>query len=286
MPRTSAPEVSRPRLVCSACPDMKRYDAVHIPSGLMMLFHVAGSATFLADSIHALPQNSVVPPSLWEVHRHATRVLFETDLDRPPEIPAGALLGSQTPLSSLVPASTYDAASALWKQFKIALQLETLKPWFAGLVLANSLGGSIGFDPKFGIDRQIWQATSPDRRFVLEGIEALEVFDGAPSDEQGDYLAMIATTPDVVIDRLNRLHHYWQGSDAVGFANELLAAKQRFPKMFSGLIEGRNAAWLPAIVGLVNDPTQSLVLVGALHLVGPLSLPALLAQQGYKVSAI
>lgn len=252
-----------------------------------MLFHVSGSATFLADSIHALPDGSaVVPPALWELQKRATHVLFETDLDCPPSVPPAALLSEQTPLSSLVPAATFDAASSLWKQFGIKLPLETLKPWFAGLVLASSLGASLGFEPRFGVDKQVWRATLPERRFVLEGVEALVAFDNAPPHEQVAYLTMIARTPDVITGRLQRLVHYWHSNNATGFEEELMVAKQQFPSMFSSLIDGRNTAWLPAIIDLVKRQTPSLVLVGALHLVGEAGLPALLTQNGYRVSAV
>jgi uncharacterized protein len=252
-----------------------------------MLLHVSGSATFLADSIHALPENcSPISPALWAVQKHATHVLFETDLDRPPSVPSAALLDEKTPLSSLVSAATFGAAQSLWNQAGIQISLETLKPWFVGLMLANSLGTSLGFEPKFGVDRQVWQATSQEKRFVLEGIEALMAFDGAPYQEQAAYLDMIALMPEVVIGRLQRLCSYWQSSDARGFENELQIAKQQFPIMFSGLIDGRNATWLPTIIDLVKRQAPSLVLVGALHLVGECGLPALLGQHGFTVCSV
>jgi uncharacterized protein YbaP (TraB family) len=252
-----------------------------------MLLRVSGTATFLADSIHALPESCAsIAPALWEVQKNATHVFFETDLDRPPSVPSAALLGESTPLSSLVPGATFEATRSCWERAGIQLSLETLKPWFAGVVLANSLGTSLGFEPKFGVDRQIWQATSQEKRFVLEGIEAFTVFDDAPNQEQAAYLKMIALTPEVVIGRLRRLCSYWQSSDVKGFENELLVAKQQFPIMFSGLIDVRNATWLPAIIDLLERQTPSLVLVGALHLVGESGIPTLLSQRGYAVKSV
>jgi uncharacterized protein YbaP (TraB family) len=252
-----------------------------------MLFRVTGSPVFIADSIHALPKSSeILPAPLWTAQRDATWVFFETDLDRPPSVPQAAMLNEQTSLQSLIPAETYESALVLWHQFGIGLNLESLKPWFAGLVLANCLGSSLGFDAKYGVDRQIWDATEPAKRSVLEGTEALLAFDRAPASEQSDYLAMIAKTPEIITDRLQRLARYWRSADAGGFEQELSIAKGAFPIMFNGLIDERNKAWLPAVVNLVEQQTASLILVGALHLVGESSLLALLANNGHVVERV
>lgn len=51
------------------------------------------------------------------------------------------------------------------------------------------------------------------------------------------------------------------------------------------MIFGRNVAWLPRLKRYL-DEAPSVVNVGAAHLAGPSGLPALLADQGYKVEAI
>lgn len=252
-----------------------------------MLFHVIGSETFLADTIHALPSNSAsVPQALWELQKHAVQVMFETDLDRAPSIPANAFLPRQTLLSSLVPAETFEATTTLWHRYEIDLALENLKPWFVGLVLSQSLGWDLGFDPKFGVDKQLWQATAPEKRVTLEGTEALRAFDSAPLREQAAYLEMIALTPHVVTDRLKRLVQYWHANDVDGFGQELQIAKKHFPTMFAELIDRRNTSWLPAILKSVRRQTPTLVLVGALHLVGQTGLPELLTLKGYPTRAV
>lgn len=251
-----------------------------------MLLRITGSSTYLADTIHSLPADaSVVPEAIWTVQRQASRVVFETDLDRPPSIPLIATLGPQTPLSSLVSAKAFATATYLWEKFSIKVSLETLKPWFAGLVLANALGESLAFDRNLGVDRQLWEATPAQNRAVLEGTEALAAFDNAPPIEQAAYLDMIARTPEVITARLVRLCQYWQSSDEAGFEHELLEAKQHFPVMFAGLIDGRNRRWLPAIIERATRSETSLVLVGALHLVGSSGIPSLLARQGLTVTA-
>lgn len=252
-----------------------------------MLFHVTGSTTYLADSLHALPtEAAILPHSLWDVQKRSAKVLFETDLDHPSDIPNCAFLENQSLLSALIPAKTFKAAEVLWQKYDIGLPLETLKPWFAGLVLANALAGNLDFNATLGVDRQLWRATSPSKRGVLEGSEAIVAFDTAPAHEQAAYLAMIACTPNVVTARLNRLLLYWQTNDANGFETELQTAKLSFPIMFAGLVDRRNEAWLPTIVTAIISQTPILILVGALHLVGQMSLPALLELKGYPTEIL
>lgn len=252
-----------------------------------MLFHILGSETFIADSIHMLSKDhAILPPALWELQRCATRIYFETDIERSPGIPACALLEVGMPLSSVVSEKTFAAATSLWESFGIQLRIETTKPWFAGLMLAVHLGQGLGYDRAFGVDCQLWKATPPERRFVLEGTEALSAFDASPFHEQLAYLEMVALTPSVITDRLQRLHKYWASNDAGGFEKELILAKQQFPVMTTGLVDNRNQAWLPAIIDLARLQMPSLVLVGALHLVGPASIPMLLSQLGFEVNAL
>ncbi|HVA56251.1 MAG TPA: TraB/GumN family protein, partial [Gammaproteobacteria bacterium] len=174
---------------------------------------------------------------------------------------------------------------ALWQRFGIQVPLETLKPWFAGLLLANFLSGTIGFNHQGGVDRQIWQATAPEKRRLLEGTEALDAFDAAPPSEQSAYLGTIAHSPEVITARFTRLYQHWQSSNVAGFEQELVLAKEQFPIMFTGLIDGRNQSWLPTIVDRAKQAVPALVLVGALHLVGESGIPALLTERGFSIGA-
>jgi uncharacterized protein YbaP (TraB family) len=55
------------------------------------------------------------------------------------------------------------------------------------------------------------------------------------------------------------------------------------PVMFGSIIEGRNRAWLPRLLALAKDSEPTLVVAGALHMVGPTGLPAVLRQNGCEV---
>jgi hypothetical protein len=52
------------------------------------------------------------------------------------------------------------------------------------------------------------------------------------------------------------------------------------------MIDQRNPALAAAIDALHSDGRQVFAAVGALHMVGPLGLPALMAQRGYAVQRV
>lgn len=61
---------------------------------------------------------------------------------------------------------------------------------------------------------------------------------------------------------------------------------EAFPDVYETLIIRRNAAWLPQLEALFADPAIELVLVGAMHLVGPDGLLQALESRGYRVQAV
>ena len=85
------------------------------------------------------------------------------------------------------------------------------------------------------------------------------------------------------IDHFKRLTEAWKARRA-----DLVfeCAKERvmqMPTMFASVITGRNRLWLPRLLALVKGSERTLVVAGALHMVGPTGLPAMLRQNGCDV---
>ena len=59
-----------------------------------------------------------------------------------------------------------------------------------------------------------------------------------------------------------------------------------FPGLYQRLITERNKNWLLEIEPILNRPGTTLVVVGALHLVGSESVVELLQEQGYTVKQL
>jgi uncharacterized protein len=74
--------------------------------------------------------------------------------------------------------------------------------------------------------------------------------------------------------------------DIAALADRLETEFGDFPELRAALVTRRNRAWLPAVEALLAAGETGLVVVGALHLVGPEGLPALLEQAGYRVTLV
>jgi hypothetical protein len=72
----------------------------------------------------------------------------------------------------------------------------------------------------------------------------------------------------------------WKTGDVRALDAELLDSVRDQPEVYRALILRRNENFASAIGDLVNDPEDYLVVVGALHLVGPDSVLHMLARDG------
>jgi uncharacterized protein YbaP (TraB family) len=84
------------------------------------------------------------------------------------------------------------------------------------------------------------------------------------------------------------LEQAWLDGDLARLGPALVGQmKQQNPALYQALLKRRNEAWSDAISReLAVGPKVELVNVGALHLVGDDSLPALLKARGYTVERV
>ncbi len=85
-------------------------------------------------------------------------------------------------------------------------------------------------------------------------------------------------------DALETFLRSWREGDDEALAEELASEFAGAPELYRSLMVDRNRNWVERISGLLDDSRDYLVVVGALHLVGPDGLPALLAARGLRVT--
>ena len=74
----------------------------------------------------------------------------------------------------------------------------------------------------------------------------------------------------------------WRSGDAARLATLLSKEFREFPALYRPLVTDRNQHWLPQIEQFLQEDRNTLVVVGALHLVGRGGLLELLRQAGYQ----
>jgi uncharacterized protein len=252
-----------------------------------MLWQVKGSGLFLLGTVHvldvpALPLGAAAQAAFGA----ATRVLFEHDLTQAPDM-GFARLKSGESLSSFIPAALYASVMDRCREWSINIEnVSRLQPWLVALSLSMKTAALAGMDPANGVDTNLLplaRAQGKRIEFLEDAAGALRNFAAAPMVEQIKMLSLAAEDIPGGIDFFKRLIGGWKA----GRADLVLScAKERvaqMPIMFGSLIEGRNRLWLPRLLAFVKESERTLVVAGALHMVGAVGLPAMLRQSGCDV---
>ncbi len=79
---------------------------------------------------------------------------------------------------------------------------------------------------------------------------------------------------------MDELIFAWRYGDTGYLEAALLPDVRANPDLYDALVVRRNVAWLPQIEKLLTESSDYLVVVGALHLIGPDGLPEMLHARG------
>lgn len=249
----------------------------------------------LLGSVHLLRADDMpLPDAVHAAYEQGSRLVMELD---PAELAAEA---SQAALqrvgvtsaggsaAELLSAADWRLAETLAGNAGIDLHgVAPLEPWFAAIVLYTSALVASGYDPELGIDKQLagWAARDGKPVAGLETLdEQLLLFKRLGADMQREMLLkMLAELPGME-DDTDALVAQWRAGDVAALARRLETDFRDYEELRASLVVDRNRNWLPAVAALLDDDSTSLVVVGALHLVGPEGLPALLAARGFRVT--
>jgi hypothetical protein len=108
-------------------------------------------------------------------------------------------------------------------------------------------------------------------------------------DEQLQFLAEALGDADPGNHELETLHAAWRRGDAATLWSVMAAAMKRdYPKLYRHIDVDRNDAWLPKVQARLALPDRSttLIVVGALHLLGSDGVVEKLRAKGYRVERI
>lgn len=253
-----------------------------------MLLTIEGTDVRVVGAIHLLPsEEGTLPSAYLDAVDSSDELIFESDILNPvfPEI---ARLHGEA-LAELISPDLYVRASGLWAQLGIAESIDQFKPWFVALRIGMAIQISAGADLGNGVDRQLALRAqeSGKPRFVLEGIEVLNYFDRAPTEEVSGFLDFVVSDPQASVSRFHLLVRAWKESNFDLIDEAFAPLVQRFPVTHSRLISVRNRSWLPSFLKAISEHRRALFVVGCAHLRhGPDSLARLLSQRGFTLRAL
>lgn len=253
-----------------------------------MLWKIEGSATYILGSVHFTNLNPLrLPTTVAEVFRAASHIVFEADLsERPDSTPL--LLPIGTTLRDYVSEITYSKAHANWVRLGLPEHnLPRFKPGAVALILHINQAAKDGYVFEQGIDKVLWDRAIRDakHRAPLEAVEAqTNALKSSPLAEQAAMLEYFVAG-DLGIATLSSMVNAWKQGNTKPFDATLAERRRLWPAMSDILIDRRNENWVPTIIRMASDQKPRLIVVGALHMVGPTGLPLLLFKRGIRLRA-
>jgi uncharacterized protein len=247
---------------------------------------------YLAGSVHLLPsQQSTLPPAFDRAYADSSRLVMELDLGTLDPLAAAAWLtehGALPPGSNLrtvLGEQRFSRVSAAAADLALPAELlDRQAPWVVAIELADLEYVHLGFDPQQGVEEQLVHRAQADGK-PTAGLETLDgELSGLAALPREDQLRLIDQTLDELKESPEEMREVltaWRQGDAAKLATLLSDEYRSFPALYRPLVTARNQSWLPQIEQLLKGSSNTLVVVGALHLVGDGGLLQLLRKDGY-----
>ena len=252
---------------------------------------------YLAGSIHMLPaDDAALPAGFARAYGDSSKLVMELDLGKfdPMEALAWMMdhgtLPAGTTLRGVLGEQRYGRVSVAAATFGMPMAgLDSLAPWVVGIQITDLAYEHEGFDSEQGVEEQLVRRAQADRK-PTAGLETLpEELGSLSSLSSADQVRMLDQTIDDLKDLKSEMRGVtsaWRSGDAPRLAALLSSEYGTFPSLYKPLVTDRNRRWLPQVEELLRSNDNSLVVVGALHLVGTDGLLELLRGKGYTITQL
>lgn len=182
--------------------------------------------------------------------------------------------------------------AALAKQGIAPAMFQMFKPWFAGLMVTMTGMAELGMQPELGLDRHFMgragKAGKPAGGLET-GIGQIELLSGMTPEEQRQMLEESLDSVSGGGEETRKLHDAWRRGDAEALLDgTIVEMKKEYPRLYQAINVDRNNAWMPKLEQRLKaqGDDDHLIVVGAMHLLGPDGVVEKLRGKGYKVERV
>ena len=265
-----------------------------------LLWAVEGehNTVWLLGSVHVLRAgDATLPTAAEEAFDDAEQIVMEVDLDGADTDPLAlatamqsqALLPEGQTLRSVL-GSDYAAMNAQARQSGIDLaSLDPFAPWLVAMAVLDQEMARRGYLPEHGVEQTLARRAARQGK-PIEGLEtAAEQFAmlaSMPLPTQKRFLQMTLDESADLDQELADMLAAWRTGNTAALAAMLEEESQTFPDLYRRLTIERNRAWVQQIDRMLDSRDDYLVVVGAMHLVGPESVVDLLRRRGHRVTQL
>lgn len=265
--------------------------------GMLWRVEHQGRSAWLYGTIHVGRAAWVFPgPTVLQALRQADSVGLELNLLDPAQMKALAEGMRANPQAAPLPA---DVTAALAREHAQACnhpaQMKALRPEAQLMTVLMQNARRQGLDPAYGIDlslagvaqslqKQVWALETP-------ALQLRALVSDDPAKIERDLRTGLAQLDSGHLpQQLSQLTQAWASGDVAKLSryaewcNCMNTPEERAD--FARLVEGRNPRMAREMAERLRTGTFPFVAVGALHMVGPQGLPALLQAEGFKVHRV
>ena len=250
-------------------------------------FYLLGSLHLLKSSAYPLAE------AINRAYADSQRLVFETDIGAmaDPAVQAKMLeLGVYPEGQDLFQNISADTREKLEKKLNDlgmpAAYFSRFKPWFIAITLTTLELQRLGFNPLLGIDLHFETKAKGDGKETdyFESVDyQLELLGNMSEPDQKAFLNQTLKDLELAAQLADDMMTAWQNGDADALYDLLIKSFKDYPGIENRLLTQRNKDWLGKIEKMLKEPKNTMVVVGAGHLVGPDSVVQLLKQKGYSV---
>lgn len=270
------------------------------PKPLLWKVSDADNSIYLLGSFHLLKASDYpLAESTYAALEDAERVVFElapAEMNDPAlgqKMGAAAMRTDGRTLQQSLPEATWNQLSAYTARRNIPIaNFQPYEAWFISLMVSVTEMQAIGLDPALGLDKHFAQRAVAAGKPV-EGLETgdqqIAMFDGMDEKEQLQSLQDTLSEVANIESEIAKMHALWRAGDGDAlFAATGAQMKAEYPALYQRINVGRNRAWMPRLAGMLDDSASddTLVVVGAMHLLGEDGVVALLRAKGYTVERL
>ena len=253
----------------------------------------ADTTVYLFGTVHVLPPTLTWhSPAVDKALDEAKAVYFETDTEGDPMAFRDIIqrLGLYDPSQRLSDRLSLDDLELL-KGALATLELplvaiESMRPWYAGVVISEAVVRRAGYDVTSGVESVMRPAAvgaGKEIRFLETVEQQMASFATLPEAIQIKFLINGLTEIDTATNDLGALVNAWKAGDTDTLDKLLIEADLAvIPELYDALLKNRNANWAVEIDTLMkSEPGTFLVAVGAAHMLGKDSVIEMLKPKGY-----
>lgn len=260
----------------------------------LWVVETTSNKVFLMGSLHVLKESAY--PLAAEIDRayaSSQRLVFETDLEAmmDPAILArmmelGVYSEGQDLFQNISGDTRKDLENKLRELGLPPAYFSRFKPWFLAVTLTTLELQRLGFNPLYGIDIHFFTKAKADQKELvyLESVEyQLNLLGRMTASDQKSFLKQTLKDLEISAQLAGDMMTAWQKGDADKLYRLLFKSFEDHPNIEDRLLTRRNKDWIPIIEAMLGKPKNTMVIVGAGHLIGPAGIVELLKEKGYTV---